>query len=498
MLAKLVGPTGETQRAAVDHVHAAREGECDRGELLDQQHTDAGLDDAPDDRHEPLYDDGGETQRQLVDEDEPRLRHDRLREHDHLLLAAGEHARLGVQSPAELGEERERAVSAFAALGARHRVRRDLEVVVDGQRGEQPPPFRDDGHAGAPDALGPPRREDGVVQAHRAAQRPQDAADREYERGLARPVRAQKGGHLARRNVQRHATHDRAAAARDDEVVQLEAHSTSSVPRYALTTRSSRRTAAVGPAAISLPKSSTAVFSQHADTSVMSWSTRTTSASMCSGMARMIAPRWSVSSSDRPAAGSSSSTTRGRPTTARATSTSRRSRAPSVPTFAAGSTSRPTKLRAPRTSSSRLPRPSCLACSQTIATLSRTDSPSIACSVWKVRRRPQRARRKCGMRSRSSPNACTRPAAGFTKPLITLKNVVLPAPLGPISPQVPVSNVTDMASSGFTPPKRTVRSETSITAPPRARPGCAGTVGSAGRRGARGRAAAVRRCPPAR
>ena len=36
MLAELAGQTRESQRAAVDHVHAAREGECDRcgGELF--------------------------------------------------------------------------------------------------------------------------------------------------------------------------------------------------------------------------------------------------------------------------------------------------------------------------------------------------------------------------------------------------------------------------------------------------------------------------------
>ncbi len=34
------------------------------------------------------------------------------------------------------------------------------------------------------------------------------------------------------------------------------------------------------------------------------------------------------------------------------------------------------------------------------------------------------------------------PAAGLTKPLSTLKKVVLPAPFGPISPQVPASNLT--------------------------------------------------------
>ena len=76
----------------------------------------------------------------------------------------------------------------------------------------------------------------------------------------------------------------------------------------------------------------------------------------------------------------------------------------------------------------------------------------MACSVWNVRRTPQRARRKWAIASRSVPNARTVPVAGRTKPLSTLKNVVLPAPFGPMSPQVPCSNVRLMPSSEVTPP----------------------------------------------
>ena len=59
------------------------------------------------------------------------------------------------------------------------------------------------------------------------------------------------------------------------------------------------------------------------------------------------------------------------------------------------------------------------------------------------------------------------PAIGRTNPLSTLKNVVLPAPFGPISPQVPAGE-RDASSgrSGSTPPKRTVRPSTSITRRP--------------------------------
>ena len=87
-----------------------------------------------------------------------------------------------------------------------------------------------------------------------------------------------------------------------------------------------------------------------------------------------------------------------------------------------------------------------------MATLSNTDSSSMACSVWNVRRTPHRARRKWVIESRSTPNVRTVPAAGRTKPLSTLKKVVLPAPFGPMRPQVPSWNLRLMSSSEVTPP----------------------------------------------
>src|SRR5271165_947863 len=81
----------------------------------------------------------------------------------------------------------------------------------------------------------------------------------------------------------------------------------------------------------------------------------------------------------------------------------------------------------------------------------------MACSVWNVRRIPHRARRKCGIASRSVPKARTVPDAGRTKPDRTLKKVVLPAPFGPMRPQVPCSKTRSMLSSEVTPPYRTVR-----------------------------------------
>ena len=57
-------------------------------------------------------------------------------------------------------------------------------------------------------------------------------------------------------------------------------------------TCSSRSTLAVSPDAIRRPKSSTAVVSQHADTRLMSWSTRITRPPVSAGIRRTSSPRW--------------------------------------------------------------------------------------------------------------------------------------------------------------------------------------------------------------
>src|SRR5262245_32744590 len=59
----------------------------------------------------------------------------------------------------------------------------------------------------------------------------------------------------------------------------------------------------------------------------------------------------------------------------------------------------------------------------------------------------------------SRPANSTRPIAGACRPVMTLNNVVLPAPLGPISPVTDRSSTLIVAPSTATrPPKRTVTS----------------------------------------
>ena len=52
---------------------------------------------------------------------------------------------------------------------------------------------------------------------------------------------------------------------------------------------------------------------------------------------------------------------------------------------------------------------------------------------WKVRTMPSRATLYAGTRFRLLPLNDQSPASGLSKPVSRLKNVVLPAPLGPIS-----------------------------------------------------------------
>ena len=65
---------------------------------------------------------------------------------------------------------------------------------------------------------------------------------------------------------------------------------------------------------------------------------------------------------------------------------------------------------------------------------SRGDMPANSSMRWKVRPMPSRARRCVGTRVRSCPSKVIDPPSGVRMPSRQLKNVVLPAPFGPISP----------------------------------------------------------------
>src|SRR5438132_7330815 len=76
----------------------------------------------------------------------------------------------------------------------------------------------------------------------------------------------------------------------------------------------------------------------------------------------------------------------------------------------------------------------------------------------------------------SMPSSRMRPLSGFSAPVIRLKNVLLPAPLGPITAvSDPSAKFSVMSSAALTPPNDLESCRTSSMAsrsPPRSRDGC--------------------------
>ena len=274
----------------------------------------------------------------------------------------------------------------------------------------------------------------------------QDAADREHQRRLAGAVRAEQRRDLAGRDLSETSCRTVAPAAGDGQVLDPQrerARRPSSLIRCPRcrgrprSTCSSRSTSAVGPEAISLPKSSTAVISQHADTRLMSWSTRITSAPMRSGIApddlaellrllvrepgrRLVEQHDTRLADDRSRHLDEASLASAEPADllARQSPRGRRTRAP----------------RARRRCRDERRPPEC---SWIIATLSNTESSLDRLLLLERPPQPPARPAVVGHAQQVLAERADPPAAGVTNPLSTLKNVVLPAPFGPIRPQVP-------------------------------------------------------------
>jgi hypothetical protein len=194
----------------------------DGGELLDQQHAGAALGDRGDDRDQPADHHRGQAQRQLVDQHVARLGDQGLGQHDHLLLAAGQGPGQRGQALAELGEQLQDLLAAGLGLLTGQGVAGHAQVVLDGQVGQQAAAFGDDRDARAADPFRAPAGEVRLVQEDRPGLGLQDAADGQDQGGLARAVRAEEGGDLAGRDLDRDLLDDRATAALDGEVVEPE------------------------------------------------------------------------------------------------------------------------------------------------------------------------------------------------------------------------------------------------------------------------------------
>src|SRR5437867_6184185 len=100
-----------------------------------------------------------------------------------------------------------------------------------------------------------------------------------------------------------------------------------------------------------------------------------------------------------------------------------------------------------------------------IITLSSTERLPNGLTIWKVRQRPRAQISWAGTRETSRPSRRTRPSSGAKKPEMTLKRVVLPAPLGPMMPTIsPGAARSETSRTAVRPPKRLVTASSSSIA----------------------------------
>src|SRR5579875_2351361 len=212
-------------------------------------------------------------------------------------------------------------------------------------------------------------------------------------------------------------------------------------------TRSSPRTCAGGPCAITLPESSTTTQSQLLSTRPMSWSTSSTAVPELAmpGSSLPSSRLWRVSS---PAAGSSRHSSRGRATSARPMPARLRSACDSSQGMASATASRPSSRSSPSTGAAPPPRAATVRFSRTL----RSSNSSTVCHV---RASPRLARACGGSPFRLAPPSRTSPWYR-TKPVTASMKVVLPAPFGPMRPTSwPGSISRSTPVSARTPPKLT-------------------------------------------
>src|SRR5262245_47050401 len=162
---------------------------------------------------------------------------------------------------------------------------------------------------------------------------------------------------------------------------------------------------------------------------------------MCAGSAVRRPTSSRRSAGERPAAGSSNKISRGAPASAMPISSWRCSPWDSDATGVSAMCVRRTRSSKSRVAASdgwpertrRNPKRPRATPRTARKRLSRTDSSRKSSEDWYVRRSPARMRSWGGIAVTSSPKNRTRPAVAGKSPVITLNNVVLPAPLAPMT-----------------------------------------------------------------
>src|SRR5215469_14666181 len=212
------GPGGVDDLAAAQDVGAVGHGESE-GEVLlhdeDGQSLALELADYPphlahEERSQPL--------RGLVEEEEVGIAHEGAPDGQHLLLAARELVRAIAPTLAQPGEELVHAFQAPAPAPAP----RHLEILADGEGGEDAAPLRHKGHAALYHAIRRPGGDVRSLEAHAAAAGRCEADDGADERGLAHAIATEDPQDLARLHAEGDALQHMAVAVVGVHVLHLE------------------------------------------------------------------------------------------------------------------------------------------------------------------------------------------------------------------------------------------------------------------------------------
>jgi hypothetical protein len=182
--------------ADLQHVRQVRHPQRQRGVLLGQQHRRALPVDLRDHLADPVHQLRRQTQRRLVQQEQPRAGHQRPADREQLLLAAGQQPGPLVTA---LPQHRQQVVDPIAGRPAgppRHGQTARAQVLLHGQAGEDLPPLGHLHNAGADDrrGVGPVEPAAGVLdrpRGDRPADERQGAGDRAQQRALAGAVAAE-------------------------------------------------------------------------------------------------------------------------------------------------------------------------------------------------------------------------------------------------------------------------------------------------------------------
>ncbi|QTK80537.1 hypothetical protein AT6N2_C3020 [Agrobacterium tumefaciens] len=275
-----------------------------------------------------------EPERYLVAKQKPRLGEKRPADGHHLLLAARQLLDLG---PSPFLKDRKQPVDAlerprlFGRLSGM--VDGDLQIVLDGHAGKQPPPFRHYGDAELHHAVRRAAADRAVFKEHHVATDGKKAHKGAQEGRFTRPVRADQGDDLSLGNAEidgKKRLEVPVAGIETSGGEKIECRHHASIPMYTRWTSGLAITSLGGPSAIFSPKFNTRSRSATAMIALSTCSIQTIVMLRCL-MRRTSATSWRASSSVRPPAISSSSSSFGSLASARASSSRFLSRSVSEP-----------------------------------------------------------------------------------------------------------------------------------------------------------------------